>query len=180
MDSVTNLANERKQDTDEKPQDAANSNWFKNENEAYVSARQRIATRFTQFIAATYIANADFPKFELLPKLKPFPFTTFGHQPYLDYRKLQLILWDVISDIRSITKHWATLNPFLTLGIFIASALAGIVVANLSYRNESAAITVAVIVFLCGVAGKYLYSSNLLRKVAKVRANALEKLLHDN
>jgi len=149
----------------------------KNSDDDLNQVKNRMTTRFTQFIAAQYIADPHFPDIGHLPSLKPFPFTTFGHQPRLDYRKLQYALWGVITQIRSITKNWARFSPLLTGAIFVATILIWVGIENNTRAKEIEALVIAAIFLGGSLAGKYFFGRSVLKKVANVRARALERLL---
>jgi len=154
------------------------SNWLKNNDSKYLETRKRMTKRITQLIAADYIAKPDFPNFESLPPLKPLPFTTFGHQPLLNYQKLQEIIWDVISNIQNVTRAWKIINPLINLSILLGSLLVYVVIQKYYLRSSEDTLIALSLFLVFGFIIKYIYSDNIAEKIAATRAKALQTLLH--
>ena len=156
------------------------SYWIRNNDANFLASRKKITDRITQLIAAYYISRPDFPNFDKLPPLKPPPFTTFGHQPFLDYQKLQTILWDAILNIKNVARPWKKTNPIINLSLLLGSLLVYIVTEQLLTRSMEDALLAVASFLVAGMIGKYFYKDNLMKKIDATRAIALETLLHYN
>jgi hypothetical protein len=135
--------------------------------------RSFLTARITFLLAAEVIAAPGFPVKDPLPKVKPFPFTTFGHQPLFDYKLLLAIVWTVIEEMQSELasySHAKTLAGCWMLG-------AGVLGLIMAASTEAGLALVAIFLLALGGLLMYLGKGPGLKPLSAIRAKAIESLI---
>jgi hypothetical protein len=139
--------------------------------------RKQITWMTTRYIAAAVIAEPDFPALSRRPRHLPPPFSNFGHQVLFDYRMLVQMVWQVATEVREATQAMHALRGFMLVGILCAGMI-GIPVGYIA--DQGAIVFASVLGVLLAIGfGRPFLNKRLRRRIAKVRARALEALILD-
>ncbi|HTE22939.1 hypothetical protein [Flavitalea sp.] len=132
----------------------------------------------TNNVAASFIADQDFPKSHTLPKFTPLPFNNFGHFYLFDHQKFLKIIYQTIKELKHCNnKNGQDIKWVWGIGTVLLFSVIIVTVVGMENLIPMHFAIPAIIGALAYFISVNIYNQKINKQIAAKKAEVLEKLL---